>query len=193
MLTTFGLFPTTADAERTLALWMTQLLEPENLSVVLQKRMLLLHMAQYDRLDQVQRAGVIRRAPLDRLAGMLVGVGATAVPGLGAILSAGPLAQVVSHASAGLVAALVRAHMPAGAARELRDGLRRGDVLLALHDAPEGPALMAAARVDWRFHGRLQLNAAPSDHRAAAQTAVGGAHHRPPTPPSTDLTNEGVP
>lgn len=184
MLTTFGLFPTTAAAERTLSLWLTQLLEPTRLSVVLQKRMLLLHMAQYDRLDQVQPAGIIRHAPLDRLAGMLVGVGATAVPGLGAVLATGPLTQLVSDASGGLATALVRAHMPPKAARALRDGLRHGAVLLALHEAPEGPTLMSAARADWHFHCRLQLSAAPSDHHASAQTAVGGSH---PSPSNTTI------
>lgn len=134
--TTFSLFSTTAAAEHTLSLWLNQALDPRRVSIVVQKRTMLLHMARYDKLDQVQHSGIIQRAPLDRLAGMLVGVGATAVPGLGAVLAVGPLATIVRHAPAGLVAAFEQANLPPQSARRIHDSLRKGHVLLALHGAP---------------------------------------------------------
>lgn len=161
MLTTVGLFPTTTKAEEALSLWRTETVDPKKVSIVVQKRMMLLHMARYDKLDQVKHSGIIQRAPLDRLAGMLVGIGATTVPGLGSVVAAGPLAAIVTKATGGLANALESVQLPVKAARQIRDGLRQGQVLLAVHNAPEGPALMSATQATEYYHYRLQLTPSP--------------------------------
>lgn len=165
MLTSLGIFATTTNAEQALSFWQAQIPGPRQISVVVQKRMMLLHMAQYEKLDQVQRSGIIRRAPLDRLAGKLIGVGAVAVPGLGSILAVGPLAPIVANASGGLVNALIRVQMPAGAAQQIYDDLRQGHVLLALHEMSEGPELMSAAQAVRQYHYPLQLVSRPYETR----------------------------
>lgn len=158
MLTTLGLFPTTTNAEQALSLWQAKISYPQQISVLVQKRMMLLHMAQYEKLDQVHRSGIIQRAPLDPLAGMLVGVGARVVPGLGSVLAVGPLALVVANATGGLASALQRAQVPARAARQIRVGLRHGQVLLALHEIDQGPELMSAAKAAGQYQYALQLD-----------------------------------
>ncbi len=163
LATTLGLFPTTTAAERALSPWLTALLDPKQLSIVVQKRIMLLHMAQYDKLDQVEHSGIIQHAPLDPLAGMLVGIGAKTVPGLGAVLAKGPLAVIVNSASGGLVHALERAHLPQHVARQVRDCLREGQVLLALHELPDGSALMSETQARHSYQCRMQL--VPSSQR----------------------------
>lgn len=165
MLTTLGLFPTTSEAEQALSLWQAESPESKQISVVVQKRVMLLHMAQYEKLDQVHRSGIIQKAPLDRLAGMLVGVGARVVPGLGSVLAVGPLTSIVTKASGGLANALEKAQMPANAARQIRDSVRQGQVLLALHEIEEGPEFMSAAQPVRRYHYPLQLAPSSEDAR----------------------------
>jgi hypothetical protein len=162
--TTLGLFSTTTAAEKALSLWLAKMLDPKQLSIVVQKRIMLLHMAQYDKLDQVEHSGIIRRAPLDPLAGMLVGIGAKTVPGLGAVLAKGPLAAVVASASGGLADALERAHLAQHSARQIRDSLRQGQVLLALHELPDGSTLMSEAQARPRYQCQMRLS---SLHRRA--------------------------
>ena len=165
LATTLGLFPTTTAAEKALARWLTELLDPKKLSIVVQKRIMLLHMAQYDKLDQVKHSGIIQRAPLDPLAGMLVGIGAVNVPGLGAVLAKGPLAAVVANASGGLADALERTQLPQHAAQQVQDGLRQGQVLLALHELPDGPALMSEAQAWHHYQCQMQLTSSSHQRR----------------------------
>jgi hypothetical protein len=165
MLTTLGLFATTSKAEQALSLWRVRIPDPQQISVVVQKRAMLLHMAQYEKLDQVHRSGIIQQAPLDRLAGMLVGIGARVVPGLGSVLAVGPLTPIVAKASGGLANALEKAQLPAIAARQIRDSVRQGQVLLALHEIEEGPELMSAAQAVRQYQYPLRLVSPAGDTR----------------------------
>ncbi len=70
--------------------------------------------------------------------GLLAGLGALALPGVGPILAAGPLVgaltgAVTGAATGGLLTALVEAGIPPSEVEAYRDGVARGTVLLSVH------------------------------------------------------------
>jgi hypothetical protein len=74
------------------------------------------------------------------VAGLLVGIGATFIPGIGAVLAAGPLASLigagVGAASGAVLAPIMDALMDAGVPEEdaeiFAEGLRRGGTILSV-------------------------------------------------------------
>jgi hypothetical protein len=87
-------------------------------------------------------AGAGMGAVLGGLAGMLVGLGALIIPGIGPVLAAGPLATVLSGIigagvgavgggiAGGLIGALVDMGVPEDQAQYYAEGVRRGGVLV---------------------------------------------------------------
>ncbi|HMA35230.1 MAG TPA: hypothetical protein VKY74_12245, partial [Chloroflexia bacterium] len=79
-----------------------------------------------------------RGAMLGSLAGLLVGVAALAIPGLGPIIAAGPLVGAITGllaggATGGIVGALLDAGVTEDRAHALAGRVARGDVLLSVH------------------------------------------------------------
>lgn len=76
---------------------------------------------------------------LGGVTGLLAGVGALAIPGVGPIIAAGPLAATLTGAVAGGVAgALVDYGIPSNESHGYEKRLKEGDVLLMVRaDAPE--------------------------------------------------------
>lgn len=144
METILGLFSNYAAAERAVGLWLEQEYDTQALSVIAQKRVVV---AETDRLARrdgpdgryAARTGTIRRAALGELTGLLVGLGATAVPGLGAVVARGPLATAVVTATDGLERALMRVGLAKAVAQAYRDGLCRGGIVLAIHHVDRFP------------------------------------------------------
>ncbi|MEW5954661.1 MAG: hypothetical protein AB1815_13250 [Bacillota bacterium] len=67
------------------------------------------------------------------LAGLAMGAGALAIPGLGPIIAAGPIAGLLSGAAAGGIAGgLVDFGVPEERSRHFEDKVRQGHVLVAL-------------------------------------------------------------
>lgn len=72
--------------------------------------------------------------------GLLVGIGALAIPGLGAFIAAGPImaalrGAAVGAATGGLVGGLIGMGIPEIEARRYEDKLRRGNYLISAHAA----------------------------------------------------------
>jgi uncharacterized membrane protein len=94
------------------------------------------------------------------VAGLLLGLGALAIPGLGPLVAAGPLAAALAGAGAGAVAgglmgALTDLGVPEDEARSYVDGLRRGGVLLVVR--AEGMMIERAAATLQR-HGAVNID-----------------------------------
>lgn len=80
-------------------------------------------------------AGAGIGAAVGGLGGLLVGIGALAIPGIGPVLAAGPLASAligagVGAATGGLIGALVDAGVPEEEANVYAEGVRRGGTLV---------------------------------------------------------------
>lgn len=79
--------------------------------------------------------GAITGAVVGGLAGLLIGVTTLAIPGIGAVLIAGPLAALLGATGAltgGLIGALAQIGISEDKARLYEDAVRRGEVLVAV-------------------------------------------------------------
>jgi len=118
------------------------------------------------------------------LGGLLVGLGVLAVPGVGPVLAAGPLATAISAitgagvgamaggAAGGLLGALVDLGLPEETAGNYAEGVRRGGTLVTVrtedHQAEEARRIMNRHNVvnldervrNWREQGWTGYNAA---------------------------------
>lgn len=110
-------------------------------------------------------AGAGTGAVLGGLGGLLVGLGALAIPGIGPILAAGPLATTLAGigagaAAGGIVGALVGLGIPEEQAHVYAEGVRRGGTLVMVRSSDEmaDQALQIVRRfnpVDIQERGRL--------------------------------------
>ena len=82
--------------------------------------------------------GTMRGGVLGGLAGLFLGLGTIAVPGLGVVAAAGPIAGLLSGAiTGGVVGALVDLGIPDERAQEFHEDLRHGKVLWSMETEEE--------------------------------------------------------
>jgi hypothetical protein len=123
----------------------------------------------FERLDATEGAtvGAGMGAAVGGLGGLLLGLGAFAIPGIGPVLAAGPLASVLAGligAGAGAVAggaagsllgALIDLGIPEATAHEFAEGLRRGSQLVIVR-TPQDRTGEAVEILD--RHGSVDIN-----------------------------------
>jgi hypothetical protein len=112
-------------------------------------------------------SGTAKGAAIGGLAGALLGVAGIAIPGIGPLLAAGPIAAVlagagVGAAAGGMLAALHDLGIPEQEALHWQEGLKRGGTLVAVHAGEE--ALGRAQRI-LDQHGAIDIEGA-SEHRS---------------------------
>jgi uncharacterized protein (TIGR02271 family) len=112
--------------------------------------------------DMAKGAGT--GAAIGGLAGLLVSLTALAIPGIGPVLAAGPLAAVIAGAgigatAGGLISGLTRLGVPEDDANYYAEGVRRGGTLVSV-DAADDRAESAVAIM--KRHGAVEI-----DKRAA--------------------------
>ena len=83
-------------------------------------------------------AGAVIGAGAGGIIGWLAGIGSLAIPGVGALIAAGPLmgalsAAAVGGATAGLVGALVGMGIPEFEAKRYQEKLTSGNILISVH------------------------------------------------------------
>ncbi len=106
-------------------------------------------------------------AAMGGIAGLLVGLGALAIPGIGPVIAAGPLATTLAGAgigavTGGLLGALVNAGLPEEQAHAYAEGVRRGGTLLIVKTSDE----MAKNASDiMNRHGAVDVERRTSDWR----------------------------
>lgn len=93
--------------------------------------------------DTAKGAGI--GAALGGLGGLLVGLGALAIPGIGPVIAAGPLAAALAGAgigavTGGIIGALVDLGIPEESAHIYAESVRRGNVLVAVQAADDRAA-----------------------------------------------------
>jgi hypothetical protein len=98
--------------------------------------------------------------------GLLAGLVALAIPGLGPIIAAGPLASVlagtgIGAAAGGLIGGLTAVGIPEHEAERYSEGLRQGHILMTVH-APENRIDMANRIM--QEHGALDVERQGSDN-----------------------------
>jgi hypothetical protein len=100
------------------------------------------------------------------VAGMLIGLAAVAIPGVGPILAAGPIAAAlagagVGAAAGGMLGALADMGIPGHEAKYYQEAIRRGGTLLVVNAGSEDMAERAQATLD--RHGAIDID----EHSAA--------------------------
>lgn len=105
-------------------------------------------------------AGAGLGAAFGGLVGLLAGLGALVIPGIGPIVAAGPLASTlagatVGAATGGLVGALSEIGVPEEEARHYAEAVRRGGTVIAVRAVDEH--MVDRARVIMDRHGALNL------------------------------------
>lgn len=106
------------------------------------------------------------------LAGLLVGLTALAIPGLGPVVAAGPLAAAIAGAgigatAGGLMSGLTRLGVPEGDANHFAEGVRRGGTLVSVNASDE---MAGDAVAVMKHHGAVEI-----DKRAAQWREEGWA------------------
>jgi len=117
-------------------------------------------------------AGAGTGAVLGGVAGLLVGLGALAIPGFGPILAAGPLAAALTGAGIGAVAggmigALVDLGVPEEEAEYYAEGVRRGGTLVTVKTDDN---MVDRAVSIMNRHGAIDINRRAADWRNAGWT-----------------------
>jgi hypothetical protein len=127
--------------------------------------------------DEGVATGAATGATLGGLGGLLVGLGALAIPGIGPVMAGGALATAlataatggaIGAAAGGLTGALVGLGIPEERARYYNDRVNRGDYLVMLDGSDEElrraqPILSRHGIQDWGFYDASDVGAGHSD------------------------------
>ncbi|HYP00906.1 MAG TPA: YsnF/AvaK domain-containing protein [Pyrinomonadaceae bacterium] len=168
--------------------------------------------------DMAKGAGT--GAAIGGLAGLLLSLTSLAIPGIGPVLAAGPLAAVIAGAgigatAGGLISGLTRLGVPEEDANYYAEGVRRGGTLISVESSDEqaerAVAIMkqhGAVEIDkraaqWREEGwsgfdsnatETAYNAFAGGNRtnAPATSEVTAEHQRPATEPRATATQGQV-
>jgi len=132
-------------------------------------------------------AGAGAGAALGGIAGLLLGFGALAIPGIGPVIAAGPIAAAltaggVGALAGGIMGALTGLNIPEDDARYYAEEVRRGSALVVVRTNDQASAERAREVMD-RFGGEQEQPAAPAEVTEIAassrpevpQIAVSGA------------------
>jgi hypothetical protein len=113
-------------------------------------------------------ANTTRGAAAGGVAGLLLGLAAVALPGIGPIVAAGPIAAAlagagVGAAAGGMLGALADMGVPGHEAKYYEEAIRRGGTLVIVRALGEDMAERAQSLLD--RHGALDVEAAAADWR----------------------------
>jgi uncharacterized membrane protein len=133
--------------------------------------------------------GVGTGALLGGLGGLLVGLGVLALPGIGPVLAAGPLASALAGAglgaaAGGVIGALGELGVPEDEAHYYAEGVRRGGALVVVHTDDD--------RAERAVNVMSRLDPIDVEERAAEWRQRGWSRFDPEAPPYTteDLLRE---
>lgn len=147
--------------------------------------------------DMAKGAGT--GAAIGGAAGLFLSVVAgAAVPGIGPVLAAGPLAAIIAGAgigatAGGLVSGLTRLGVPDDDADFFAEGVRRGGTLVSV-EASDGQAARAVAAM--KRHGAVEIDKRSAEWRDQGWTGFGaealGPHVTPPPEPEVERRGAGA-
>jgi uncharacterized protein (TIGR02271 family) len=164
-----GLFPTRTEAEGVVQDLVREGIPRDDISLVSRDEM--------ERGEtggtQEGMGGIGTGAALGGLGGLLVGLAALAIPGIGPIVAAGPIATAlggaaIGAAAGGLIGALTDMGVPEEEARSYEEGVRRGGTLVTAHAED---AMADRARTIMERHHAMEVHGAAGTGRAEAASA----------------------
>jgi len=136
----FGLYPSVADAERTVDALVGAGFSNSDVSVLMADRQGTKDFAheKQTKAPEGTTAGVAAGGTIGGTLGLLAGIGALAIPGVGPFIAAGPIMGAlaglgVGGAVGGIVGALVGLGLPEYEAKRFEGRLKDGGVLLSVH------------------------------------------------------------
>jgi hypothetical protein len=139
-IATFGLFADQAGLERAINDLRAAGFRNSDVSVLMQEtpgNKSLAHEA-HTKAPEGAATGASAGAVVGGVLGWLIGIGALAIPGIGAFIAAGPIVAALAGvgaagAAGGLIGALVGVGMPEYEAKQYEGRLRKGHLLLSVH------------------------------------------------------------
>lgn len=140
--TIVGLFDTFPHAQNVVEQLINAGIDRSNVSVVSRNRTGMSDASTESSAAEAAGAGAIGGTVLGGTLGLLVGIGALAIPGIGPVIAAGPLAAAlgstalgagIGAAAGGLIGALVGAGVPEEDANMYAEGVRRGGTLVTVN------------------------------------------------------------
>jgi len=176
MKTVVGLFEYYQDAERAVNELNSRGFGKTDISIAARDRVLQDRMTggKEQAVAESAGAGAIGGTAVGGIAGLLVGIGALAIPGIGPVLAYGPLAAAIGStvagagigaAAGGLIGALVGLGIPEEDANFYAEGVKRGGVLVTVRASDD--------RASEAMRILQQANAADVDTRRSEWTQSG--------------------
>jgi hypothetical protein len=136
----FGIYPNVAAAERAVDVLMKEGFSNSDVSVLLPDRQSTKDFAheKHTKAPEGTTSGVLTGGAVGGTMGLLAGIGALAIPGLGPFIAAGPIMAGlaglgVGGAVGGLVGALVGMGIPEYEAKRYEGRIKEGGILLSAH------------------------------------------------------------
>ncbi len=142
MKTIVGLFETRYEAVRAVEALKAAGFDPDQMSVVMRDREDAAVVAEttgvVDHSGDISAGGALGGGLLGGLAGLALGAGALAIPGIGPILAIGPIAAMLTGgalgaATGGILGALTEAGVTEEDAADYQAGVEHGGILLTIH------------------------------------------------------------
>ena len=140
MTAVFGIYPTTAQAERSVDRLMAAGFTSDDISVLLPDHNSTKQFAheKNTKAPEGTATGVAAGGAIGGTLGLLAGIGALAIPGVGPLIAAGPIMGAlaglgVGGAVGGLIGALVGMGIPEYEAKRYEGRIKDGGVLLSVH------------------------------------------------------------
>ena len=140
MTAVFGIYPTTSQAERSVDRLMASGFTSDDISVLLPDHNSTKEFAheKNTKAPEGTTTGVAASGAIGGTLGLLAGIGALAIPGVGPLIAAGPIMGAlaglgVGGAVGGLIGALVGMGIPEYEAKRYEGRIKDGGVLLSVH------------------------------------------------------------
>ncbi len=210
MTTAIGLFERTADAERAVDALLSHGFVKDDIGVMARDSAMQEYLNEQASAAAKDEAGtdVVGGALLGGLGGLLAGIAALAIPGIGPVVTAGAVASALGWpllgagagaAAGGLIGALVAADVPEEDAHVYAEGVKRGGVLVTVQASEgrlaEAQAIMGEAgaadiksrRAAWQRDGWSYFN--ETDEGRPSDMRVQGEHPPDPRPPEVPRTD----
>lgn len=150
--TIFGIFSTTTEADATISELEEAGFTAKDISIIIGDKGRAAVKTKGQEVAQATTTGIATGGTIGGIAGLIIGVAAITLPGIGGLIVAGPLAvalglievggttlagALTGAAAGGLIGALVGFGVPLESAKEYEEALRAGQVLLAVSTPPE--------------------------------------------------------
>lgn len=190
--TIFGIFPVAAEADATISDLENTGFTAKDISVVVSEKGKMKVETKGQEISRDTATGIRTGGTIGGIAGLIIGIAAITIPGIGGLIVAGPLAvalgllevggttlagALTGAAAGGLVGALVGIGVPQERAKGYEEALKKGQILLAVN-TPEEKATQVQEILT--KHGAMEVCNVTAGERPQFPPKETG-EYRPPT------------